>query len=112
MRKPGFHGEAESWLPNRLSFDGPAKDGEDLPSDQNPIQKFMWWDARIDTKNRGKKFSYTVTPVVGTKEEPLLRKNDATTIEVEIPLEVEHDIGTYFNRAVVSSQAFIKACLW
>src|SRR5512136_839152 len=62
-RKPGFSGKPKSWLPNRIGFDGPVK-GKDFPSDQAPIQKFMWWDARIDDKDHEKTFTYTVTPVV------------------------------------------------
>ncbi|KVR35704.1 hypothetical protein WK13_17375 [Burkholderia ubonensis] len=31
-----------SWLPNRLTFDGPAADTQgDAPTDQAPIQKFI-----------------------------------------------------------------------
>ena len=38
-----------SWLPNRLGFNGPPPEGEpDPPSDKAPIQKFLWWDARLD----------------------------------------------------------------
>ncbi|MCM3468458.1 hypothetical protein M3643_13385, partial [Staphylococcus lugdunensis] len=54
-RTPGFWSAdgktraPDSWLPNRLTFDGPAADTQgDAPTDQAPIQKFMWWDARID----------------------------------------------------------------
>ena len=47
-RSPGFQGQAESWLPNRVGFEGPARDGADLPSNTSPVQKFLWWDARID----------------------------------------------------------------
>src|SRR5574338_1353897 len=62
-RKPGFYGKVESWLPNRIGFDGPAKQGKDLPSNTSPIQKFMWWDARIDESQAGKTFTYNVLPV-------------------------------------------------
>jgi hypothetical protein len=57
-RVPGFGNQPESWLPNRIDFNGPAPDGSDKPSARAPIQKFMWWDARIDTKDRGKTFDY------------------------------------------------------
>jgi phosphatidylserine/phosphatidylglycerophosphate/cardiolipin synthase-like enzyme len=109
LRRPGFRNEQESWLPNRLGFEGPAEEGKDLPSDRNPIQKFLWWDARINTADRGKTFNYTVTPVRGTPDAPRLVESAAKMLEVTIPTEVEHKIGTFFNRAVVSSQAFIKA---
>ena len=53
QRTPGFDGAASSWLPNRIGFEGPKPDQSDFPSDVAPIQKFYWWDARIDTKDRG-----------------------------------------------------------
>jgi hypothetical protein len=108
QRTPGFDGQKRSWLPNRISFAGPAPDGKDLPSNDNPIQKFMWWDARIDSSDRGKGFTYTITPVVGTPANLHLLAEAAAEIEVTIPQEVENGIGSYFNRAVVSSQAFMK----
>lgn len=112
-RKPGFFNANESWLPNRLSFDG-AKKGIDLPSNENPIQKFMWWDARIDDKDRGKTFTYTIYPVVKisdkieSKDDIILYGNESKDLSVEIPFPESRGIGTYFNRAVVSSQAFEK----
>jgi hypothetical protein len=52
-RAPGFwsadgkHRADESWLPNRLTFDGPVQAGKpDAPSNVAPIQKFMWWASR------------------------------------------------------------------
>ena len=108
-RTPGFGRQSQSWLPNRLSFDGPADmNHPDLPSNENPIQKFMWWDARIDSKDRGKNFEYTVTPVVGAPASLQLLDDAAATIPVEVPREVEQGIGTYFNSEVVSSQAFTR----
>jgi hypothetical protein len=108
QRTPGFDGEKKSWLPNRISFDGPAPDGKDLPSNENPIQKFMWWDARIDSSNRGQDFTYAVTPVVGRPQNLQLLADAVAELTVTIPPEVENGIGSYFNRAVVSSQAFMK----
>ncbi|MET3822560.1 hypothetical protein ACVK00_006284 [Burkholderia sp. PvR073] len=47
-RTPGFWSAdgktraPNSWLPNRLTFDGPAADTQgDAPTDQAPIQKFI-----------------------------------------------------------------------
>jgi phosphatidylserine/phosphatidylglycerophosphate/cardiolipin synthase-like enzyme len=107
-RAPGFGGEDESWLPNRLGFDGPAPRGRDLPSDTSPIQKFMWWDARIDDDDRGARFRYAVTPVVGSAAAPRLERSATASVTVTLPRSIENGIGTYFNRAVVSSQAFTK----
>jgi len=56
-RSPGFRTDTNkvridnkdwNWLPNRIGFDGAAPEGRDFPSSDAPIQKFMWWDARID----------------------------------------------------------------
>src|SRR5712664_551886 len=82
-RTPGFDGLAKSWLPNRIGFDGPKPDQGDINSDQAPIQKFYWWDARIDTKDRGTKFSYRVVPVTGAKGNLNLQSGEESTIEVE-----------------------------
>ncbi len=107
-RTPGFGKELKSWLPNRLGFDGPAPLREDFPSEKSPIQKFMWWDARINDEDRGQKFLYWAAPVVGTRSENRVLDNCGTSLKVEIPMPLQGRIGTYFNRAVVSSQAFAK----
>lgn len=107
-RTPGFHGAPKSWLPNRIGFDGPKPDQGDFPSNVAPIQKFYWWDARIDTVDRGHTFSYRIVPVTGTPAALTLLDDEATSIAVRVPLVEEHGITTHFNRAVVSSQAFAK----
>src|SRR5262249_48957774 len=55
QRTPGFRDEStqqvapNSWLPNRIGFNGPPAAGQaDFPSNLAPIQKFMWWDARLE----------------------------------------------------------------
>lgn len=114
-RTPGFWSAdgktraPDSWLPNRLTFDGPAADTQgDAPTDQAPIQKFMWWDARIDPQDRGASFRYDVYPVVGTPDHLQVLDAQAGVCEVVLPAHIEDGIGTWFNRAVVSSQAFAK----
>ncbi|WP_241289988.1 phospholipase D-like domain-containing protein [Burkholderia stabilis] len=114
-RTPGFWSAdgktraPNSWLPNRLTFDGPAADTQgDAPTDQAPIQKFMWWDARIDPQDRGASFRYDVYPVVGTPDHLQVLDAQAGVCEVVLPAHIEDGIGTWFNRAVVSSQAFAK----
>ena len=107
-RTPGFDGAPKSWLPNRISFDGPKPDHSDFASKDAPIQKFEWWDARIDTKDRGTNFTYFITPVVGTPDNLQLLEDEQGHITVRVPEIVENGIGSYFNRAVVSSQAFVK----
>jgi len=113
-RTPGFRGktgkpQAESdWLPNRIGFNGANPKGTDMPSNTNPIQHFQWWDARIDTEDRGKNFTYEIFPVVGPWQTPQLLEEQKETIACLIPKVEENGIGTYFNRAVVSSQAFSR----
>jgi phosphatidylserine/phosphatidylglycerophosphate/cardiolipin synthase-like enzyme len=111
-RTPGFRrgGQTlpESWLPNRIDFDGPAPDGRDKPSRQAPIQKFLWWDARIDTADRGTTFNYQITPVVGSPGDLRLLDAEGITLPVRVPTLEENGVGTYFNRAVMSSQAFAR----
>jgi PLD-like domain len=119
-RRPGFAGAAESYLPNRLTFAGPRKDGDPEPtSDANPIQTFHWWDSRIDDADRGATFAYTVTPITGTVDAPgnpasdpvahlVHHHTDAKAIDVTLPPIERDGIGTWFNRAVASSQAFVN----
>lgn len=113
-RTPGFRPKQGAptdildWLPNRLSFDGPNPDGRDMPSLTNPIQHFQWWDARINTEDRGTTFKYTIYPVVGSTSHYSIVDAAKAEIDCEIPQVEENGIGTYFNRAVVSSQAFAR----
>ncbi|MBN3724824.1 phospholipase D-like domain-containing protein [Burkholderia sp. Ac-20379] len=114
-RTPGFHSAdgqtraASSWLPNRLTFDGPVADTQrDAPTDQAPIQKFMWWDARIDPPDRGQAFRYDVFPVVGTPDALQVLDAEAGHCALTLPDHVVDGVGTWFNRAVVSSQAFAR----
>lgn len=114
-RTPGFlaadgHArEASSWLPNRLTFKGAVQDTQqDAPSNQAPIQKFMWWDARIDEADREKSFTYLVYPVVGTAHAPQLLDAQKGECKLTLPAHIEANIGSWFNRAVVSSQAFTR----
>ena len=101
--------ETASWLPNRLTFQGPVPSGHaDVASNEAPIQKFMWWDARIDPPDRGQTFTYEVFPVTGTPGNVKTLTSSASTCTVTLPDHVEDHIGTWFNRAVVSSQAFAR----
>ena len=114
-RSPGFRSadgqsrEPESWLPNRVTFDGPVPAGSpDVASKDAPIQKFLWWDARIDEADRTGQFIYTVYPVVGASDAPQLREAESTVCQVSLPEHIVDGIGTWFNRAVLSSQAFSR----
>jgi phosphatidylserine/phosphatidylglycerophosphate/cardiolipin synthase-like enzyme len=107
-RRPGFGNDAESWLPNRIGFYGPDPLGRGFDSCEAPIQKFMWWDAGIDAEGTQRDFHYTVYPIVGSAEVPERLEADRVTLAVHLPRHEENGIGTWFNRAVVSSQAFEK----
>ncbi|MDW3687202.1 phospholipase D-like domain-containing protein [Cupriavidus sp. CV2] len=120
-RTPGFWSaegttrEAASWLPNRNTFHGPVPAGQpDVPSKDAPIQKFMWWDNRIESgkqEDRAGTFSYVVYPVVGTPAAPMLLDGRSAICELKLPAHVEDGVGTWFNRAVMRSQAFSRKVL-
>src|SRR5215467_3843264 len=110
LRSPGFNaGETEGYLRNKIGFDPPTPDSQPLPSNLAPFQKFLWWDAGIKDSDPGKTFKYTITPVRGTGPNDLVLQHDAeTTISVTLPQVEQDGIATWFNRAVVSSQAFSR----
>lgn len=107
-RSPGFRNAAESWLTNRIDFNGPAPNGGFFDSKVAPIQKFMWWDAQIDDADRGKTFTYTIWPVRGAPGALNMVEAASKTINVGLPEIFENKVGSWFNRAVVSSQAFSR----
>jgi hypothetical protein len=63
----------------------------------------MWWDARIDDKMRGKSITYEVIPIRGTPANLQVLTESTGSLTVKIPQTIENGIGTWFNRAVVSS---------
>jgi phosphatidylserine/phosphatidylglycerophosphate/cardiolipin synthase-like enzyme len=108
-RSPGFSKNQKSgYLLNKLGFPGTPADGLRF-SDKAPIQKFVWWDSAICPDDQGKTFKYTVIPVLGTGALDLkLLASAAGSVSAKVPGSVRGRIGTYFNRAVVSSQAFTR----
>jgi hypothetical protein len=107
LRSPGFaKGEKDGYLLNKIGFTPISQQSHPLPSNLAPIQKFVWWDSAIAP---GQHVTYTVTPVLGSGPGDLkLLEKSAATVAVAIPQFTEHGISTYFNRAVVSSQAFSR----
>lgn len=110
LRSPGFTPtERDGYLFNKIGFDPPGENSQPLPSNLAPFQKFVWWDAGINQRDRGKTFKYTITPVLGTGPKDIRLQHDSeTTITVPLPQFEEDGIATWFNRAVVSSQAFSR----
>ena len=110
-RNPGYsRNGASDFLFNKLDF-VPPKDqaAKPKPSDKAPFQKFNWWDGGINPADRGKVFQYTIIPVLGKGPDDLqLQHNAAAVTKVTIPQVEENSISTYFNRAVVSAQSFLK----
>jgi phosphatidylserine/phosphatidylglycerophosphate/cardiolipin synthase-like enzyme len=114
-RTPGFQDLATgrlaewSWLPNRVNFRGPPGEGKpDFPSNEAPIQKFMWWDARLEGIEPDVELRYDISAVTGTSAAPVVESSTTTPLTVTLPEHVEFGIGTWFNRAVMSSQAFSR----
>lgn len=110
LRSPGFSpGEKDGFLLNKIGFNPPGPNSQPLPSNVAPLQKFLWWDSGIDDSDRGKTFKYTITPVRGSGPKDLALQHEAeTTLSVTLPRVEEDGIATWFNRAVVSSQAFSR----
>lgn len=109
QRAPGYDASgAPQYLFNKLDFTPPRQGAKPKSSRLAPIQKFNWWDGGITPSDAGKTFAYTITPVLGTGPDDLQEQTAAALVlEVTLPHVVESGIGSYFNRAVVSSQAFL-----
>ncbi|GAC1313456.1 MAG: phospholipase D-like domain-containing protein [Vulcanimicrobiaceae bacterium] len=111
---PGAPHDAASFLTNRLTFAGPPSDGSFVSSQTYPIQKFFWWDAQFEDADRGVGFRYILRPMrnVAPAGDPprVVPYDDVVPLDLDatLPHLVEDGVGTYFNRAVVSSQAFVK----
>src|SRR5437773_322929 len=110
-RQPGHKaGGAADFLFNKLGFTKPKPNSPPHPSDKAPIQKFHWWDAGISDTDRGRKFTYTVIPVLGSGPNDLHPQTAlGGSVTVTIPRLGVGPVATYCNRAVVSSQGFRNA---
>jgi hypothetical protein len=109
-RSPGYgrDGKAQCLL-NKLDFTPITAKSVPKPSDRAPIQKFNWWDGGIVTADRGRQFTYSVTPVRGSGPNYLtLGTAAAGVVAVTVPPILDGKIASYFNRAVVSAQSFAK----
>jgi hypothetical protein len=68
----------------------------------------MWWDARLDGLAPGPALQYDIWPVTGTPAQHVLEAGSQNNVTVKLPEHVEFGIGTWFNRAVMGSQAFSR----
>jgi len=106
-RTPGYRGvKTVQYLTNKLDFTPITPASKPKPSNEAPFQKFNWWDSGFEVSDRGKTFTYEVVPVLGAPGDLKLQEAARASIKVELPNFLENGIATYFNRAVVSSQAF------
>jgi hypothetical protein len=108
-RTPAFKGKgrAPACLFNKVTFDPPAQDAKPVESDEAPLQKFHWWEGGIRNTDPDAVFTYDAIPVRGTGKSDLrLQMQCTASVTATIQQVVEHGIGTYFNRAVLSSQLF------
>ena len=97
QRDPGYGKDGKpQFLFNKIDFVPLTKASKPKGSDKAPIQKFNWWDGGLKTADRGRKFTYTVTPVLGTGAKDLkLQKAAAGSVKVTIPPIEDHGIATY-----------------
>lgn len=109
-RTPGYGKDKQpQFLFNKLDFVPIAETAKPKPSNQAPIQKFNWWDSGFNTEDRGKDFKYEIVPVLGTGPNDLqLQMAAAGSVTITLPTVLDGKIATYFNRAVVSAQSFLR----
>jgi len=109
-RRPGYsRGGEPVFLWNKLEFGPVPENARPKPSNLAPIQKFKWWDGGINQADQGKAFKYRVIPVRGAGPANLrLETASEGIISVKVPRVLKGGIATYFNRAVVSAQSWLK----
>lgn len=93
----------QSWLNNDLRFDA-VKDSPSLKdkwgTNYNPLQTFLWGDYTAKPNNT---YTYLVHAVTGTPGQELTPKH---SVRVQVHMEQPKDKGVWFNRGVISSQAY------
>jgi phosphatidylserine/phosphatidylglycerophosphate/cardiolipin synthase-like enzyme len=100
-------GRKKRWLQGVRYFEtAPPKDatpGVPVPSDQAPIQSFLWGDY---TAEPGTRYTYAVHPVYG--KPGALRLGDPAEVQVTTePLDAP-DHAIFFNRGAAGSQAYSR----
>lgn len=77
--------------------------GQKYPTYLHPVQSFLWKDFTVEP---GVEYTYTVTCITGTPQNPVHGISEELTITTESHLQGEH--GVYFNRGVAGSQAYTE----
>lgn len=93
------------WLRGNKSFDIARKGTalNDYSSLDNPFQSFQWADY---TAKPGYDYIYTVYPMFGKPGALTQGRGTAVPVKTETPEGNPHSV--YFNRAAISSQAYVK----
>ena len=89
-------------LPNRIGFAGQnPKPGEQRPSTDWPIQRFVWTDYDVKF---GDEPNYMVVPMLWNGKEVQKDTGNASDWSLPVKLQTGKDIEAYFNRGIISSQ--------
>jgi phosphatidylserine/phosphatidylglycerophosphate/cardiolipin synthase-like enzyme len=92
------------WLSGMIPFPHMEhKDGELIPSNIAPLQKFRWTDYGVNPSIR---YRYVVHPVYGDPKQPTIEPGPSVTVETQSSTQGEHTV--FFNRAAAASQAFAR----
>ncbi|MGH7230327.1 MAG: phospholipase D-like domain-containing protein [Nitrospiraceae bacterium] len=94
----------KEFLTGMLHFPGmPHTDGEPIPTNQAPIQKFRWSDYRVYPDSH---YTYTVHPVYGEPGNLVIKAGPTAEVKTASSRHGEHRV--LFNRAAAASQAFSR----
>lgn len=91
---------------NRVGFEGEFfKKGEQRPSTEWPIQRFLWTDFTVQ---RGDTVQYKIVPMLAEGTELTKDEENSSDWTDVINIDTGEKIRAFFNRGVVSSQFFSR----
>jgi len=91
---------------NRVGFKNePFEKGEQKPSTEWPIQRFLWTDFTVQ---KGDTVRYKIVPMVMDNGELIKDEDNASGWTNKISIDTGKNIQAFFNRGVVSSQFFSR----
>lgn len=94
------------WLEGSKVFEAvqpkPTK-GETYPTNEHPMQSFLWGDYIAD---EGRLYTYSIYPVYGPFEDRKL--GDPIILDVRTEEEDDGDHAVFFNRGAVATQGYMK----